>query len=308
MPFPRLTGLLFVLLGACSAPSPPKAAAPDPETATAIAVEDEDPEELKSEATLRDATGAMAFVRELCAAAKREDWKYVEEHTKLPLRGQEQVGESDKPLRVAGLIGQNEPEQIAHRAVCKYLKEKPAALDAFEVDDDEVRGQVSLNGQPYRLTLSLDPPRLVEQKLLIESRPPGDAKLAAVLTPFPVEVNVSGRGEDEEMEGLLSNLVQAELSETPTCALQQAARDPVSSSLSIQVRTRAEKIPRVDIYASTVTDARLLACLQSQLVPFLQKALEYPTATKVYELWTMIGIPVKDDGEATGVIMKSPVQ
>ncbi len=243
-------------------------------------------------------------MRELCAAAKREDWQYVQAHAQLPLRGQEQVGTEQQPLRVGGVLGEDKPQQVQHRAVCKYLKETTKALRDFELEADEAHGVVTLNGQDYRLTIALSPPQLVEQKLLV--RKPTPTSLAPVFAPLPIVVSVEGRGQEADIERFLAALVKEELDQRPNCARMQAARDPVSLSLAIEVRTRPKRVPRVDLYASTVADARFLACLQSQLVPVLERALARPRETKVYKLWTMIGIVVKDDSAHVDSVILGP--
>ena len=65
-----MAALLFLGLGACSATSPQNPKSPDPETQSAIALEDEDPDVSAVKTTLRDAGGALVFVRELCDAAE----------------------------------------------------------------------------------------------------------------------------------------------------------------------------------------------------------------------------------------------
>ncbi|MEZ4372894.1 MAG: hypothetical protein R3B07_18865 [Polyangiaceae bacterium] len=299
MRLPRFVPWCFVGLSACSAASPPNPKAADPQTQAAIAVEDDDPEVSKGQATLRDAGGALAFVRGLCAAANRGDDAYVLEHAELPLRGQEQVGTSEKPLRVAGIAAEDLPGSLKNRAVCKYLKPSTQEFTNFKLEDDEVHGTLSLNGHDYRLTLELEPPKLVEQKLLVENRAPGDPKMALLMVPDQIVFNVRARGSQDQIERLLALRVEQELSEVSTCAREQAARERVGAALSIQVRTRPERVPKVDLYASTVMDARLLSCLQTQLTPILQKELAHPTERQRYDLWMIVGIPT-DSADAPG--------
>lgn len=299
VPSLRLTPLLACLLSACSAASPPTPKAADPQTQAAIAVEDDDPEVSKSQATLRDAGGALAFVRELCAAANRGDDTFVVEHAELPLRGQEQVGTSDKPLRVAGIATEDLPGSLKNRAVCKYLKPSTQEFTNFKLEDDEVHGTLSLNGHDYRLTLNVEPPKLVEHKLLVPNRPPGDPKMALLMTPGEIVFNVQGRGTESETEHFLEELVHQELTHDSTCAREQAAREKVSASLAVEVRTRPGHIPQVDLYASTVIDARFLGCLQSQLAPILQNQLARPREKQLYKLWLMVGIPTDQADTAT---------
>ncbi|MCA9644796.1 MAG: hypothetical protein KC492_29100 [Myxococcales bacterium] len=303
----HLAALLFLGLGACSATSPQNPKSPDPETQSAIALEDEDPDVSAVKTTLRDAGGALVFVRELCDAAKRGDDAFVVEHAALPLRGQEQVGTEQKPLRVAGIATDDSPGSVKNRAVCKYLKPSTRELANFKLEDDEVRGTVKLNGHDYRLTFELDPPKLVEQKLLVENRDPGDPKMALFMAHPPFVFSVRAHGQKDATEHLLALRLEDELSYVSKCAREQAARERVGAALSVQVRTRPERVPQVDLYASTVIDARFLGCLQAQLAPVLQKQLARPTEKRLYDLWMIVGIPTDSadtagDSEVGGVI------